>query len=153
MDEISVQGGLTADQRDFSRCEHKVGFVYASAVPVDSYLILGLLGRWCYDVVSPCWWDGVWTDIKKWWKNKGPSCSSLDFFFKSAFLSFGGLAILTIKRTTLKDIGVDQHWFKFICHAESFSCRDMPWFYHLQFWNVVLHWYLGHFKSGPFFFS
>lgn len=38
MDEISVQGGLTADQRDFSRCEHKVGFVYASAVPVDSYL-------------------------------------------------------------------------------------------------------------------
>lgn len=37
MDEISVQG-LTADQRDFSRCEHHVGFVYASAVPVDSYL-------------------------------------------------------------------------------------------------------------------
>lgn len=48
------------------------------------------------------------------------------FFFKSAFLSFGGLTILTIKRTTLKDIGVDEHWFKFICHAESFSCRDMP---------------------------
>lgn len=31
---------------------------------------------------------------------------------------------MTIKRTTLKDIGVDEHWFKFICHAESFSRRD-----------------------------
>lgn len=125
MDEISVQGGLTADQRDFSRCEHKVGFVYASAVPVDSYLILGLLGRWCYDVVSPCWWDGVWTDIKKWWKNKGPSCSSLDVFFLICFSIFWRINNFDDKTHNIK--GYRSRWALVQVYL---PCRVlfMPWY-------------------------
>lgn len=30
--------GLTPDKKGFAKCNHKVGLVYASAVPVDSYL-------------------------------------------------------------------------------------------------------------------